>query len=85
MSKDFASESWKAEAAGSAAELHSVLERSHVNLNAGTAISTELTSEELVELGIEDEFRELGRIRPLPPTFLRVLSHAPRQRLSRSW
>ena len=80
--------SWKAEAAGSAAELHSVLERSHVDLNAGTAISTELTSEELVELGIEDEFRELGRIRPVPPTFLSracVLSHAPRQRLSRSW
>ena len=58
--------SWKAEAAGSAAELHSVLERSHVDLNAGAAIGTELTSEELIELGIEDEFRELGRIRKPP-------------------
>ncbi len=46
--------SWKAEAVGSAAELHSVLERSHVDLNAGAAIGTELTSEELVELGVED-------------------------------
>ena len=53
--------SWKAEAVGSAAELHSVLERSHVDLNAGTAIGTELTSKKLVELGVEDaidEFRE---------------------------
>ena len=69
--------SWKAEAVGSAAELHAVLERSHVDLNAGAAIGTELTSEDLIELGIEDEFRELGRIRPLPPTFLsRALSRA---------